>query len=271
MKSVRRISLAAAGLAATGAMVFGAASLASAETASPSPGATAGSSDPGRGGSHDKAVTGDELAKVTAAMKAKDSAVTVKRIHKDPDGSYHVLGTKDGDKVLYDVSADLKTITLHTGGHGRGHGDGGRGWDGKAVTGDELAKVTAAIQAKDSAVTVKRVHKDPDGSYHALGTKDGDKVLYDVSADLKTITLHTGGHGDGGRGWNDKAVTGDELAKVTAAMKAKDSAVTVVRVHKDPDGSYHVLGTKDGDKIVYDVSADLKTFTLHTGGHGARK
>lgn len=41
-------------------------------------------------------------------------------------------------------------------------------------------------------------------------------------------------------------MTGDEFAKVTAAMKAKDSSVTVTSVRKDPDGSYDVLGTKDG-------------------------
>ncbi|WP_344613962.1 hypothetical protein [Dactylosporangium salmoneum] len=272
VKSVRRIGLAAAGLAATGVMVFGAASLASAETASPSPSAT-GSSDHGKGGSKDTAVSGDELAKVTAAMKAKDSAVSVKRVHKDADGSYDVLGTKDGAKVFYEVSADLKTFTLHTGGPdgGRGHGDKG---GATAVTGDELAKVTAAMKAKDSAVTVDRVHKDSDGSYRVLGTKDGAKVFYEVSADLKTFTLHTGGP-DGGRGHGDKggatAVTGDELAKVTAAVKAKDSAVTVTKVYKGSDGSYRVLGTKDGAKVFYKVSADLKTFTLHTGGHGAKK
>jgi hypothetical protein len=34
------------------------------------------------------------------------------------------------------------------------------------------------------------------------------------------------------------------------------------------DGSYDVLGTKDGANVFYDVSADLTTFTLNTGaGH----
>jgi hypothetical protein len=108
MKSIKRVGLAAAGLAATGALVFGAASLASAETTAPSPSASSSSSTGGgRGGSNDAAVTGDELAKVTAAMKAKDSTVTATSVRKDPDGSY-------------DVSADLNTFTLNTGGHGSG-------------------------------------------------------------------------------------------------------------------------------------------------------
>ncbi|WP_432994723.1 hypothetical protein [Dactylosporangium sp. CA-233914] len=189
--SVKRIGLAAAGLGATGVLVFGAASLASAETTSPSP--SASSSAPAERGGHDRrgsndtAVTGDELAKVTAAMKAKDSGVTVTGVRKDSDGSYDVVGTKDGAKIFYDVSADLKTFTLHTGG-----GKGGRGeWKGTAVTGDELAKVTAAMKAKDSSVTVTRVRKHSDGTYAVLGTKDGAKVFYKVSADLTTFTQNT--------------------------------------------------------------------------------
>ncbi|MFI5911724.1 hypothetical protein [Dactylosporangium sp. NPDC051541] len=122
-KSIKRIGLAAAGLTATGIMVFGAASLAGAETTSPSPSAsssaTTGSGDAGGRGSNDTAVTGDELAKVTAAMKAKDSAVAVTSVRKDPDGSYDVLGTKDGADVFYDVSADLRTFTPNTHGAGK--------------------------------------------------------------------------------------------------------------------------------------------------------
>ncbi|GAA2608473.1 hypothetical protein [Paractinoplanes durhamensis] len=59
-------------------------------------------------------------------------------------------------------------------------------------------------------------------------------------------------------------MTGDELAKVTAVMTAKDSSVTVSSVRKDPDGSYDVLGTKAGANVMYDVSADLTTFTQNT-------
>ena len=192
----KRIGVAAAGVAAIGGVVLGAASLASADPASPSPSSSAGTAGESgrtgnRGPSADTAVTGDELAKVKAAMTAKDSSVTVTSVRKDPDGSYDVLGTKAGASVFYDVSADLKTFTLNAGGGG-GKGGHGRG-DGSAdtaVTGDELAKVRAAMTAKDSSVTVASVRKDPDGSYDVLGTKAGASVFYDVSADLKTFTLH---------------------------------------------------------------------------------
>jgi hypothetical protein len=59
-------------------------------------------------------VTGDEATKVTAAVTAKDSAVTVSEVRKDADGSYDVVGTKDSKKVLYEVSADLTTVTARS-------------------------------------------------------------------------------------------------------------------------------------------------------------
>ena len=73
-----------------------------------------------------------------------------------------------------------------------------------------------------------------------------------------------GGHSRGGGGSADTPVTGAELTKVTDAMKAKDSAVTVTSVQKDPDGSYDVFGTKSGGQVRYEVSADLKTITQTT-------
>ena len=66
---------------------------------------------------------------------------------------------------------------------GRAGGPRGASSD-TAVTGAEADKVIAAVEAKDSSVTVDSVRKDPDGSYDALGTKDGSPVFFDVSADL---------------------------------------------------------------------------------------
>ena len=154
-------------------------------------------------------------------------------------------------------------------GEGKGQGYGRGGHAHTEVTGTELAKVTAAVKAKDSAVTVQRVQKDPDGSYDVIGTKDNSPVMLEVSKDLKTIQTSTGGPGGGGRGGHAHTeVTGTELAKVTAAVKAKDSAVTVQRVQKDPDGSYDVIGTKDSSPVMLEVSKDLKTIQTSTGGPG---
>ena len=69
---------------------------------------------------------------------------------------------------------------------------------------------------------------------------------------------------------NDTPVTGTALSNVKAAVKAKDSAVTVTEVRKDRDGSYDVFGTKAGSPVMLEVSKDLKTITTGPGrgGHG---
>jgi hypothetical protein len=133
--SVKKFGLVGAAIAVGAGLVLGGAVLGNAATtsfsASRSADAVAGG-DGQRGGpqgGQHTAVTGDELAKVKAAVTAKDSAVTVTGVRKDPDGSYDVDGTKAGSPVRYDVSADLKTITQdshagpgHAGGPGQGSG-----------------------------------------------------------------------------------------------------------------------------------------------------
>jgi hypothetical protein len=185
-----KIGIVAASTAAAAAALFGGSAIANAATGrTASTSATAAAYTSGApSGSTDAQVTGDELAKVTAAVEAKDSSVTVTRVQKDPDGSYDVFATKSGSQLMYEVSADLKTITQ---GGGAGHGGGPGGSTDTPVTGDELAKVTAAVKAKDSSVAITRVQKDPDGSYDVFGTKSGSQVMYEVSADLTTITQNT--------------------------------------------------------------------------------
>jgi hypothetical protein len=184
--------VAAAGLVGTGAALSNAASTTPA-TASTSTAATPdGSANP----NNDTPVTGTALANVTAAVKAKDSAVTVTSVRMDPDGSYDVFGTKAGANVRFEVSKDLKTIT--TGGGGGGHHGGGGGSNDTPVTGTALANVTAAVKANDSTVTVTSVRMDPDGSYDVFGTKAGTNVMLEVSKDLKTITANTGNGGQNG-------------------------------------------------------------------------
>ena len=123
--SVRReLAITAAAVAAAGVLVGGVTAVSNASTTSrvaqAGYSAEASAEGTGRGGHAHTAVTGDELAKVTAAVKAQDSAVSIERVQKDPDGSYDVLGTKDGTPVMLEVSKDLKTIETRTGGPGRG-------------------------------------------------------------------------------------------------------------------------------------------------------
>jgi hypothetical protein len=283
--NIKKLGIGAASLAAVGALVLGGATFASAAdnptpTTQSSAGATSSPDATGKagqsGGSQDTPVTGEEATKVSAAVTAKDSAVTVESVRKDPDGSYDVLGTKAGARVMFDVSADLATVTENAGGPGMGGkgGPGGMGGQHTEVTGEEATKVSAAVTGKDSAVTVEKVMKDADGSYDVLGTKAGARVMFDVSADLATVTENAGGPGMGGKGGSGgmggqhTEVTGDEASKVSAAVTGKDSAVTVEKVMKDADGSYDVLGTKAGARVMFDVSADLATVTENAGGPG---
>ncbi len=140
-----KLALGLAGAAAAGALAIGGATLANAETSpTPSSSATAGGTDgsatatapegqapadggtgqtgrggPG-GGSQDTPVTGDKLAEVEAAVKDEDPSITIEEVRMDPDGSYDVLGTSGGEKVFYDVSADLTKIDLAEGPAGGG-------------------------------------------------------------------------------------------------------------------------------------------------------
>ncbi len=133
--SPTKIGLAVAAVAALGAGAVAGASLASAagndSTTSAYGEGHRGPGEGGRGpggpgGPQDTPLTGAELAKVTSAVKAKDSSVSVQSVRQDPDGSYDVLGTKDGAPVMLEVSKDLKTVTVGPGGHPGGPGDRGR-------------------------------------------------------------------------------------------------------------------------------------------------
>ena len=135
------LGLAAAALAAAGVVGITGAALAAADSTTPTPSSTSSTTAPPTGtpqgpppgASQDTAVTGSAADKVIAAVEAKDSAVTITAVRKDPDGSYDAIGTKAGAPVFFDVSADLETVTAATGGPG---GPGHRGApDGSGATG----------------------------------------------------------------------------------------------------------------------------------------
>ncbi len=228
----RTLKVAAASAVAVGALGVGGATMALAADATPTPSPSASASGDGtakgegRGGSHTE-VTGDEADEVSAAVEATDSAVTIESVRKDEDGSYDAMGTKDGEKVAFDVSADLATVTERTGGPGGRHGGRGGG-SHTEVTGDEADKVSAAVEATDPTVTIESVRKDEDGSYDAMGTKDGEKVAFDVSADLATVTERTGGPGrHGGHGGTDDGSTSPDDTTGTSEPSATATATSV--------------------------------------------
>lgn len=70
--SVKKTRVAIAITAAAGGLVLGGATLANAAAGTPAPAAASGHGTNGPGASADTPVTGDELTKVTAAVRAKD-------------------------------------------------------------------------------------------------------------------------------------------------------------------------------------------------------
>ncbi len=92
-------------------------------------------------------VTGDELIKVTAAVEAKNAQVSVERVVKDDEGDYLVIATSGQSLVMYEVSADLSTITENAGPTGaRGGQDGGQsgGQDGGGQSGGQGGSSSSA-------------------------------------------------------------------------------------------------------------------------------
>jgi hypothetical protein len=129
-----RIVPVAAGLAvATGLAITGA-SLANADpvTSAPvaygqtAPGATTappgnGNTDPSKPMRSDEhLLTGDLLAKVTAAAKAKEPTATIQRVETDSDGVYEAhMVRSDGSQIIVQVGKTFAVTGVQTGGPGQ--------------------------------------------------------------------------------------------------------------------------------------------------------
>ena len=229
----------AAGVGAVSTLAVSGAALASSQTVSTGTstpntttqqGSAAGQDGHGMRGMHDKLVAGTAATNVKNAVKAKDASITVQGVRQAPDGSYRAFGTKSGKRVMVEVSKDLKTVTVRT---GRGHGHHGH-HRGTEVTGTALTGVKNAVKAKDSGVTVEKVYKESDGTYHAFGTKAGAHVRTDVSKDLKTVTVtagkpggpggHDGPRHDGAPSGQTQGGSGSTSSSTTAPTLSSTSA-----------------------------------------------
>ena len=142
------------------------------------------------------------------------------------------------------------------------------GHDHTPVTGAELAKVEAAVDAEDSAVTVQQCAQGPGRllrrvRHQGRRSRDarGEQGPRDHHRTRAWAGAAAGVRGPGGPGGHHAhtPVTGAELTKVRNAVTAKYDDVTVRGVGKDPDGSYDVFGTRDGQPVMLEVSKDLKT------------
>lgn len=207
------------------------------------------------------AVTGASLANATTDSPADTGITSTASASPSPDTS-----TGDTDANPSTGSAEC--------------GPGGRGHAHTEVTGADRTAVVEAVKAKDSGITVAQVLRDPDGSYDVLGSKaDGSRVMVEVSKDLSSVQVRTGPPGGMGKGGMREGTPVDAavLTKIAAAVKAKDSSVTVHMGVKLTDGSYRAMGTKaDGTRVAVTLDKDLAVTDISTkpmgmGRHGGMR
>jgi uncharacterized membrane protein YkoI len=202
-KMVAGSAIAAAAVAGgvIGATAFGSANAAT--TPSPSSSSSTGSEAGGRGDhGTETPLTGDNLAKATAAAKAAVPGATVDRAETDADGAkYEVHMTKsDGSQVTVKLDAAFKVTGTETGGPGGGRGGHGRGphqangITETPLTGDNLTKATDAAKAAVAGATVKEATTDADGAkYEVHMTKsDGSEVTVKLDANFKVTSTVNG-------------------------------------------------------------------------------
>jgi uncharacterized membrane protein YkoI len=145
-------------------------------------------------------LTGDDLAKATAAAQAAVPDATIDRVETDADGATYEahMTNSDGTKVTVKMDANF-TVTAteagEAGGGGRHGGGGGHQRDGETeLTGDDLAKATAAAQAAIPDGTVERAETDADGAaYEVHMTKaDGSDVTVKLDANFAVTSTVDG-------------------------------------------------------------------------------
>jgi uncharacterized membrane protein YkoI len=153
------------------------------------------------------------------------------------------------------------------------------------LTGDQLAKATAAAQAAAAGATIVRAETDADGDAFEvhITNADGTKATVKLNADFTVRVVEAdkgrGGKGSGGphqaNGITETPLTGDELAKATAAAQTAAPGATVVRAETDGDGdAFEVHITKaDGTKATVKLNSDFTVKTVdadqgHVGGKG---
>src|SRR4051812_16674109 len=184
-RSIPRLAATSAVIVGLAAGSYGVASGATGNSSASTTTATTATRTTANQRGNETALSGDALAKVTAAAKAELPGATIDRVETDADGNaaYEAHVTKsDGTDATAYVDARIKVVSGETGGLGGRRGPGAQRGDETPLTGDALAKVTAAANAELPGATIDRVETDADGNaaYEAHVTKsDGtDATAY---------------------------------------------------------------------------------------------
>lgn len=150
------------------------------------------------------------------------------------------------------------------------------------LTGDDLAKATAAAQTALPGATVVRAETDGDGgaTYEVHVTAaDGTASTVLLNADFTVKSIEagkSGGPGNGGphqaNGITETPLTGDELAKATAAANTAAPGATIARAETDAeDDAFEVHITKaDGTCATVKLNADFSVKTVEADQAGGK-
>jgi hypothetical protein len=92
----------------------------------------------------DTTITGTNADKATAAVVSAHSGFVVNLVQQDPDGSYDVHGTLNGQAVMYNVTTDFQVSTDNTLGMVRGSDAGSSAASSSASTSSASSSSAAA-------------------------------------------------------------------------------------------------------------------------------
>jgi len=153
--------------------------------------------------------------------------------------------------------------------------------DETPLTGDTLAKVTAAAEAKVPGGKVVRAESDAEGNavyeVHMTNASGAPVTVY-VDKSFAVVSVDTSSHGGdgphgggpGGPHGDETPLTGDTLSKATAAALAKVPGGKVVRAETDGGGNaayeVHMTNASGAPVTVY-LDKDFNVTSVDTSGH----
>jgi len=139
-----------------------------------------------------------------------------------------------------------------------------------ALTGTTATKVKAAALKAVPGGTIIRVETDSDGSPYEAHVRKADGTEVTVKVDKNfNVTAVEAGHGPGGGGMGETALTGTTADKVKAAALKAVPGGTILRVETDSAGSPYEAHVRraDGTEVTVKVDKSFNVTSIEEG-HG---